>query len=281
MRKPAHHHGAAYLVTLAALVVCVAAAGTLARVVSSAKLERGQAADLDIARELVWATDAPIVHWLQAQSAAVVLPPDTAEPRVSILDDEIELDGLACRVTITAWDQLGLVPLEQIQTSAHLWTYLNSEMVDALLESHRASPIDGLDCLVGTDHAIAIYPSTDAASMPATAGARIATHNAGAGTINVNTAPIPVLETALRMADRGGIERILAARDAGEPATVGWLKNAADPHRRAPALVDRSDAWAFRIDVQVGSVVESWWAVYRSGSADSPWECVQRLAITE
>jgi hypothetical protein len=46
------------------------------------------------------------------------------------------------------------------------------------------------------------------------------------------------------------------------------------------SLVSVSNAWSFRIDIRIGNVVRSWWAVYvRSPASEQGWEVVQRLVI--
>ncbi len=99
--------------------------------------------------------------------------------------------------------------------------------------------------------------------------------------VNVNTAPIGLIESALRAAGRGGIEVVVDARTRGESVPLGSLTDGRSQQQQAnaPVLVGSSSAWAFRIDISVGPLVRSWWTVY--AISRSQWECVQRLAITE
>jgi hypothetical protein len=131
-------------------------------------------------------------------------------------------------------------------------------------------------------------------------GSSIATHNPdpeasaetplpGGGLLNVNTAPRSLLVAALRVAGSSGLDEILRARERGEPAPVP--ANRAGTEERGAGgsnpvagawsmrLVGQSDAWAFRVDVEYGTVRRSWWCVYRA--AGSEWRCVQRVAITD
>lgn len=101
----------------------------------------------------------------------------------------------------------------------------------------------------------------------------------GGGRINVNTAPREVVEQALRAAGRGGLELVLAARVEGRSVSLGDLRVSSSSSRAAPQIIGSSFAWSFRIDVQVGPLRRSWWAVYMK--ARSTWECVQRLAIAQ
>jgi hypothetical protein len=99
--------------------------------------------------------------------------------------------------------------------------------------------------------------------------------------INVNTAPVPLLEAALRAGGRSGLEQILQARAAHRRFQPGRLDQGATPANAsgAPELVSSSPSWAFRIDAHAGPVRRSWWAVYQRSS--SSWECVQRLTIDD
>ncbi len=102
------------------------------------------------------------------------------------------------------------------------------------------------------------------------------------GVVNVNTAPIELVESAMRTAGRGGIEVVIDARTRGESVPLGSLTDdGAQQQQQAntPILVGSSSAWAFRIDISVGPLTRSWWAIYTNSR--SQWECVQRLAITE
>ena len=112
----------------------------------------------------------------------------------------------------------------------------------------------------------------------------MATHPVGpAGSINVNTAPLPLIEAAMLIAGRGGIETIMAARREGIPAPLPAALTAEPSSRfetnQTPRFVAVSNSWAARIDVHVGAARRSWWVVYQNRSAR--WECVQRLVITD
>ena len=108
-------------------------------------------------------------------------------------------------------------------------------------------------------------------------GEYIATHNPGR--INVNTAPMEVVQAALRLASRGGLEHIVAARLADRLTLLNDLPRIDESNRAAPQIAASSNAWAFRIDLRVGMLRRSWWVVY--AKPRSTWECVQRLAIPE
>ena len=129
---------------------------------------------------------------------------------------------------------------------------------------------------------IAAQPEPDSVGIaPLSLGACVATHNPGL--INVNTAPIDLVEAAMRSAGRGGLEAIIEARAAGKPASLA--SSPGDDRRGSRSrlgLTTTSTVWAFRIDARVGPIVRSWWAVYeRGGRGPKEWRCVQRLAITD
>ena len=112
---------------------------------------------------------------------------------------------------------------------------------------------------------------------PTAIGSVIATHSNN--TINLNTAPLNVIEQALRSAGRGGLEVVQAARAEGRAANLGDLQVNQSSKRQTIKLTNSSNAWSFRIDIRVGTLHRSWWITYTR--IKSKWECAQRLAITE
>ncbi|MFK7960845.1 MAG: hypothetical protein AB8G96_10000, partial [Phycisphaerales bacterium] len=86
---------------------------------------------------------------------------------------------------------------------------------------------------------------------------------------------------ALRRTDGLDLETILSARAAGEVTAVPGRPGGARRTSRRLVLTDRSDAWAFRIDVRVGPVERSWWTIMQRSPADGSWTVEQRLAITD
>ncbi|TVQ55025.1 MAG: hypothetical protein EA377_04210 [Phycisphaerales bacterium] len=122
-------------------------------------------------------------------------------------------------------------------------------------------------------------------------GAYVATHPDQSTTgrdrsiaINVNTAPMPLIESALREAGRGGSEVIRAARDEGIAVNLSQMPESSAERvhdRPLPTFTGRSDFWAVRIDGRVNNIQQSWWRIYqRSESNESqPWKCVQSIAI--
>jgi hypothetical protein len=130
------------------------------------------------------------------------------------------------------------------------------------------------------------HVEADAQKMTAVGGL-VATHNgsgrsSGAGSINVNTAPVELIEAAMRSSGMGGIEQIIAARAQGKLAVAPHRESLPNKQSNRIQFAAASAIWSFRIDIHVGPLRRSWWATYsRTGRQASGWECIQRLAITE
>ncbi len=314
--------GAALLIVLAALILTVTASVSLARLASTTKMQRTLDRAAILADDILRATEAPILTWLEHESAQVVLPPEVEAPRIGVLPDTWSDGKVAYELDIIAWDQCGMVPIQLARSGSPLRLALPADVRRAL-DQVKIKPNEppGLDLFLGrvisTDGDIRVFPrslhtqplvfkdpfapsaaqpSVDddpsqadpptASTVPAV-GALVATHSGGAsgrgggggGRINVNTAPLDVVKHALRAAGRGGLKLVLAARAEGRSVPLGDLRVSSSSSRAAPQIVGSSVAWSFRIDVQVGPLRRSWWAVYVK--TRSNWECVQRLAIAE
>lgn len=298
--------GAALLIVLATLILAVTASVTAAKVASTRRLGRELAHRTQLADDLLAAADAPIRAWLSKESSKVVLAPDATEPRVEVLHDTWEVEGTPFRVCVTAWDQCGMVQIDVARSGSPLRLAIASDVrtcIDRMEPAPDVKP--GLDlflCLVAADTPASVFPvameteplafttAADSGANPAPAGlapgdqlrpaigSSVATHNPGL--MNVNTAPIELVEAALRATGRGGVEQIVAARSEGKPASLAGGPEGSGDSRQQLRFVSSSTSWAFRIDIGVGSLQRSWWAVY-AGRAGAQWECVQRLAIPE
>jgi hypothetical protein len=305
---------AALLIVLATLIV-VATATTLLASSASSLVTRARVDDSTLlADDLLQAAEHPIQDWLATKSAKVALPPDALSPQMEVLHDRVNIGGVDCELQISAWDQCGMIPIALVRNGSPLRQLLDAnilEQVDALQMNDSNAPV-GLDCFVNpktSDGQIApsAYPTAAADSdalifgiheSPAPVrpnisrssnnalGALIATHNAEPSRINVNTAPLPLVESALRLAGRGGLDQIIESRRQGKLASVAGQASAngsVDP-QLVPQLDSKSDRWSFRIDARVGTVRKSWWAVYLPVVSAKPidkfhWMCVQRLVI--
>lgn len=293
--------GVALLVVLAVLVVAITATAGAARLSIASRAHVVVRADADLAAAIMVGAEGAIQRFLGVQSTRVVLPPDAPGPLVLVLDDRFGVDGRAACISITAYDQCGMVPWG----AARRGSPLRSAMEEPILRSWDAHPQEhghaGLDTLVASARAEGARAFPDPARVAGRSlGDSLATHNPdpdelggplppAGGLININTAPRSLLAAALRAAGSSGLDEILRARARGEQAPIPASQ--AETGRRSrdgpggPAsatairLVGESDAWAFRVDVEVGSVRRSWWCVYRA--AGSEWRCVQRVAITD
>ncbi len=303
--------GAALLIVLAALILTVMASVSLARFASTTKMQRTLDRAAILADDLLRATEPPIIAWLEKESAQVVLPSEVEAPRIGVLHDTWSNGKVAYEVDITAWDQYGMVPINLARSGSPLRLALPAD-VRRVLDQVKTKPDEppGLDLFLAnldaTDNEMSVFPRADsteplvfvdalnptgredeypqqpsskAQPIPLAVGAFVATHSGGGGRINVNTAPPELLKQAFRAAGRGGSELVLAARAEGRSVPLGDLPSSLSSNRAAPQIVGSSVAWSFRIDVQVGPLRRSWWAVYVR--TRSTWECVQRLAIAQ
>ncbi len=270
---------------LGTLVVTTTSLSLLVRQAATRAVASKANANGELLTDVLRAADAPIQQWLTQDSQRAVLPPNATEPRIDVLNDTITLteDGPTIDLTIRAWDQQGMVPLDAILNGAPLRLAappeIREQVDDADLPDRH---LPGLDLLRGT---LPAFPQPDTPSI----GATIATHNPIttpgrqrlAARINVATAPKPLLEAALRAASRSGIEVILDARRNGQPVPLGDLPQLGEQRQNAPRLVGVSSCWSFRIDAAISSSGQrrAWWAIYANQGGE--WSLVQRLVIDD
>jgi hypothetical protein len=266
---------------LAALVVTVTASAALLGAAGDIRLRMQFDDRLMQADDLLDAVDGPIRHWLRTASPSIVLPAGAAQPAVEILHDRLAETGEPVVVRIQGFDQCGMVPIALARSGSPIRLALAPDVL-AALDQLESSPEDqpGLDWFIAASaerrEGPAVFPDADGSIA---LGGAIATHNPGL--INVNTAPIPLVETAIRASGTGGLEPIIAARLQRKPAPAPapGPQRPADPQNPRIRLASSSPAWGFRIDIQVGPLRRSWWAVYVL--VRSRWECMQRLAAGE
>jgi len=286
--------GVALLLVLAMIILIVPVAVGFAQRAVLANLEDRLSTQEQVAGSVRAQLEAgPLQSWLAGESAKVVLDLDARTPRIESLNERWRLDGIVYEVRMTAWDQCGMAPAAMLATASPLRGALPGgilerfDQANAVKEQREPAGLDqfgaGFDPLAGDRSALrSVFPAPDETDV-LSIGAWIATHPVGdSGSINVNTAPLPLIETAMSLAGRGGIEAIIAARWEGRraplPAAIEMDSQVAQPNL-APRLVGVSNSWAMRIDVRVGSIQRSWWSVYRQSSGR--WECVQRLVIPD
>ncbi len=300
--------GAALLIVLAALILTVTASASLAGLASTLKMQRTLDHAAIGADDLLRATEAPIIAWLESESAQVVLPPEVEAPRIDVLHDTWSDGKLQYELTVTAWDQYGMVPINLARSGSPLRQALPT-VIRRAFDRVQTKPNEppGLDLFRdtfgATDNEMRIFPRADSTEpivfadalnstsredidprqppaqdqpTPLAIGALVSTHSGGR--ININTAPPELLEQAFRGAGRGGFDSVLAARAEGRSVSLGDLPTSSSSST-APQIVGSSSAWSCRIDIRVGPLRRSWWAVYVKSRSN--WECVQRLAIAE
>jgi len=278
----------------AAAAICISASATIqaARRIQTCAMESD-----DLSR----ACDRPIQNWLETKSAKVVLPSTAARPCVEVLHDEWSAHGQQYEVAITAFDQCGMAPIGIARSGSPLRSSLPSEVLRRLdAVSITADFVAGLDLfvdLLDEHRESSPFPCStvaDKSAMASCLGAMIATHNRDPVRINVNTAPIELVQAALAMSGRGGIQQIIAARDQGKQAFAAGGSMDAQSSKFALQLVSASTIWSFRVDIRVGPVLRSWWEIYeprrreilqpsnsKAKSSQRKWECTQRLVVTQ
>jgi hypothetical protein len=288
---PRTRRGSALLFVLVALAVVMPACLGLARAVTTAKIDRELRRDEQLVQNLLTESGAPIQDFLTREAPTLVLPSDVRFPATLVLDEAWCSGPDTIALSIVAWDQCGLVALDDARRATPMRLTLPRFATEVLARHRGNGDLPGLDGFRELDGrspfppmpkfeierggTTLAWPSSTGESL----GAYVATHNPGH--LNVSTAPVVLLEAALRDAGRGGLEAILAARSEGRQAPIPTpASNATDDARSnvGEGFVSVSDAWAFRVDVRAGHVRRSQWLQYRR--EESRWRCVQRLFIT-
>lgn len=305
------------MLVLATLVLVTSACVILARLGSTAALHTNAARAVALADDLLVPAEDVILDWLAAHSESVVLAPDATLPAVEVLHDAWCAHDLEVEMRITAWDQRGMVPIAVARTASPLRAAVPFEVlrvIDSLAPQESSDPsagargLDQLRADASRDDGVPIFPIVAAQGEPvrfgddmvdnsptaaadsartdaAAVGALIATHPSGHTAVNVNTAPLGLVEAALRVAGRGGIEQVIASREAGKLATITAITGRGE---ESFGLLRSSDCWAFRVDINVrrrsghgvaGGVQRSWWTIFAKNRAQ--WERVQRLVIRD
>lgn len=288
-RLEPRRHGVALLLVLAMIVLIVpVAVGFTQRALLASVQERlsEQGRVADSIRAQIEA--GPLQNWLSEESSKIVLDLEAMSPRIDVLHEHWQFDGSVYEIRLTAWDQCGMAPFGAVGAGSPLRAAVPGGILERINSARapQAEPV-GLDQFALDPFELdrsalrSAFPSPDESDV-LSIGAGIATHpNGESGSINVNTAPMPLLEAALAAAGRGGLEVIVAARREGRlaplPRAPEGERQGASSH--APRLVGSSSSWAARIDVRVGSARRSWWSVYRLVSGR--WECVQRCVIPD
>ncbi len=299
--------GVALLLVLAVLVITIPIAVVVAHQAGTNRLSYSTLQSTQLADDLRAAYEDDFVHvWLLEESANVALPPDSRSSALGILDEhwrmrnEYSNDEVHCRIQITAFDQAGMVPMVSARPGSPLRLALPSEIL-AQFEQLDSSTLNddelkyvGLDTFSSADSSniassSSPFPTHDLARRINSVGSYLATTYSDMTTININTAPLPLLESALRSGGRvGGITAIINARAQNKLASLNKLNRQSRNNNTGIGhqinFVSSSTNWAFRIDVEAAGITRAWWCVYQLQPSSNqqnmnPWKCVQRLAI--
>lgn len=264
------------LILVLALLLAISA--TLGALMTSARHARSDAEFTRLgllAEDLVRASEPLVADWLERDSLRAVVPLDSDGPSIQCLSKQWTSGTDRCSLMLTAWDQLGMAPYG-IPSSHPLARSLSQD-------DKRVLDSDEFSLAHLSDPANPVYP----AGQPERnrLGGRIATHRlqqlnqrtaSNTPIININTAPAPLLQTALTLAQRTDFEAIAKARQQGKFSP-------APPTRAGDGafvtLTSSSPLWVIRVDASVETVTRSWWTVY--GSTGGEWVILSRHEIAE
>lgn len=291
-RLTSRRRGVALLLVLAMIILIVPIAVGFTQRAGLADFEQRLSVQERVANSVRAQVEAgPLRIWLAEESGRVVIDLEAKTPRVGVLDERWQFDDCRYEIRITAWDQCGMAPWSALTAGSPLRAVIPGgilerlDLAESISQRSKPAGLDqfGIDPFT-LDHSAlrSAFPSPDEEDG-LSIGAWIATHPVSeSGSINVNTAPLLLVESAMAVAGRGGIEAIIAARREGRRAPLPGAVEDADGGAapgRAPRLVGASSSWAVRIDVRVGAAQRSWWVVYQQISGR--WECVQRCVIPD
>lgn len=279
--------GAALLFVLGTLVLVT---GALALVtISAAQGHRTIRTDEDerLASDLLTAAEPLVLDWLARESQSIAIHPDAREPRVEVLSLAWEEAGAnrthSRSIRIAAWDLLGMVPAVTSSASPLWlavrpeWRELDGSEAVSLLDLGRTPSIAGDGPVhprsesdsVSLGAQVAVFPPESSRNSP----------TPGPPTININTAPRPLLEASLRLAQRGDLASILEARSEGRQAPAPRAVRGDQGGSAMAQLTGRSTLWAVRVDAEADGLTRSWWTVY--SARRGRWEILERHAIPE
>jgi hypothetical protein len=302
--------GVAILLVLVVLVVAVTAAVNVARVSVAGMTAHRLADDTRLADDLLIQAETAAHTWLGSSSSTVVLPPDRDRPSLTVLDDVVMFGDRSCSMTVTAVDLLGMpglhnaeafsmsLPAEVADSIGALdgdADGIGPDMVDrASVDGpvypipNRGEPVVYGDAMSGgRSWSIDQQTTTEAelngppsvcelvAFLGISPPRRLVREQADEQPhpININTAPIPLLESVLSRSGLDAIDGIIEARTEGRPATLNLTLDEDSTVR----LVTRSTLWGFRCDVRTGSVFRSHWVVFEQ--TGGVWRLVRRIVI--
>ena len=304
-----NHRGIAILLVLVVLVVAVTASTNVARISAAGRLNNQQTHRRAICDDLRSHAESICQAWLAEASADVALPPDLDRPTIPIVNDRVETESGSLRIAIQAVDLMGMLRSEDLSS---IGVGLPEDIRDALHADSESEVSSGPDMLRAERLQRPVYPTaihrspvlfgdeTDSdrwsVNRPAVQPDRQPppsvcelisfrrtdprNHprdaiNDSPMALNVNTAPAALLSAAFMSAGLDALDRVMAARSSGVPATLNIQANDETP----VSFVSRSDRWGFRIDVRAGTAADAWWVVFEQSGGS--WQVTRRLAIHE
>lgn len=264
--------GVAMLLVMMTCTLLIVGVVIVARARASTFLTQQQGVWQTDAGQLLSASEVPILSWLEEESKTVVFIPEAKSPFVEVLDDRFQIKQVPVEIQIIAWDQQGMWPRNAVELGFQPPFQLNAEF---------GTP-PNLAQLPLNAH---IYPTTE---QPEAIGARIATHNPwpnssgqtrsrGGVTINVNTAPMVLLEQIMDRFDVSDLDQLRQQRSEGKMARLPQTNR--DANGREVRLVGVSRVWSFRVQVSVGQLTRGMWVVYINQGGQ--WKLAQRTMINE
>lgn len=266
--------GVAMLIALMTMTVLITGIAIIARVQTTDRLIEMRADDTIHAQDVFRTADMPIRAWLKEQAASAVIDPASPAPMIHVADDEIVLGDQAVRIRITAWDQYGMIPRNADELSINYGGNVDTAWQEVIYP--------GLDLSTAQR---TVFPSRE---HPTAMGGLFATHNpwpTRSGTtrsrseavININTAPVQLIEDIFEAFILGDPSSIFERRALGELAT--FTLSAQDARQISVRLVSISRVWSFRIDVWIGTIRRSSWCVYSNQGGN--WRLMQRVGIDD
>jgi hypothetical protein len=253
-----------------------------------------------IADDAGQAAVARIGDWLRHESGLAVAPADATEPAVPVIHARIAAGDRDVTIRVTAFDQHGMIPwISASKEEALARAALPDDVRDSISRSKVPLGVPpGIDLAAPSasrphfpEHqdmpCVEFGPVHDAGTACAnqdnnshtdSLASLVATHLEGAVQINVNTAPMELIEAAERLSQRSVSGAVRAARAEGKRAAIpAGASSGRGDASGGVQFVGSSDTWSFRIDIDAGPVHRSWWATFKE--TGDGWLCVQRLRI--
>jgi hypothetical protein len=224
----------------------------------------------DAQRRLMLAdADAVVAAWCEQHGAAMTADPTGPWSGLVLVDRSWEagtagLSGGPGRIQVRIWDACGGVPVAALAAGHPLaagigapWAGLIGQVPPTpdALETMRIPP------------GLRRFPTVEEDGPPSCA-VGLAIH--GEGSVNLNTAPMDLIEAVARWNGMSLDLRAVATgrrldRPGALPRLAPPLAGLADVR-----LVDRTDRWQALITITLGGRTSAWWTVYRLGVRSVP-----------